>query len=174
MIQKPQPTDYHPYYQPYVQHIPDNTDVLELLQKQQQEVPQVLSRVGESEADFAYAPGKWSIRELVGHMNDTERIMACRALCIARGEQQVLPGFDENEYVTHSNFRERPISSLLEEHALIRANTRFLFLSFSHEALSRRGNANGSPVTVAALAFIIAGHERHHLHIMTERYLAKL
>lgn len=174
MIENPNSGEYNPYYEPYIQLIPEQTDVLELLQKQQQEVQQLFGRVSEGEADFAYEPGKWSVKELLGHMNDTERIMAYRALCIARGDQQALPGFDEGTYVAHSNFRERLLSNLLEEHSIIRASTTALFQSLTHEALARVGNANGSPVSVAALAFIIAGHERHHLNILKERYLVKL
>ncbi|MFC6999809.1 DinB family protein [Rufibacter roseus] len=174
MIQKPQPGEYNPYYEPYLQLFTNDTDVLDLLQKQQQEVVQLLGRVTEGDADFAYEPGKWSIKELLGHMNDTEKIMAYRALCVARGENQPLPGFDENTYVANSNFKDRTLSSLLEEHAVIRANSVFFFNTLSEETFSRIGNANGSPVSVAALAFIIAGHERHHLNILKERYLVKI
>ncbi len=174
MILKPEPGHYHPYYEPYLQHIPADTDVMEVLEKQQLEVKQLVGRLSEAEADFAYAPGKWSVRELLGHLNDTERVMTYRALCIARGEQTDLPGFDENAYVANANFKDRTIASLLEEHALIRLNTRFFFLSLHDEDYAKTGQANGGPVSVAALAFIIAGHERHHLNILRERYLAKL
>ncbi|ALJ00830.1 DinB family protein [Rufibacter tibetensis] len=174
MIPKPQPTEYNAYYQPYVQSVPEGTDVLEFLQKQRYEVIQLFGRVSDGEADFAYAPGKWSIKELLGHMNDTERIMAYRALCIARGEQNTLPGFDENDYVANAFFQERTVGGLLEEHQVVRESTIALFDSMAPAAFTRVGNANGSPVSVAALAFIIAGHERHHLNILKERYLAKL
>ncbi|WP_205504443.1 DinB family protein [Rufibacter psychrotolerans] len=174
MIPKPQPGEYHEYYQKYIQSISDQADILELLQTQRQEVVQLFGRVSESEADFAYAPGKWSVKQLLGHMNDTERIMAYRALCISRGEQNPLPGFDENQYVANAFFEERTLSGLLEEHQTVRQATLALFSSFHPQAIARLGNANGSPVTVAALAFIIAGHERHHLNLLKERYLVKL
>ncbi|GAA4297298.1 DinB family protein [Nibribacter koreensis] len=174
MIPKPQPTEYPAYYEKYINAISDQTNVLDLLKAQQQEVVQLFARVSESEANFAYEPGKWSIKELLGHMNDTERIMAYRALCFARGEQQPLPGFDENDYVVHANFSERTLNDLVDEHFTIRAASVSLFKSLTPEALARIGNANGNPMTVAALAFIIAGHERHHLNILKERYLAKL
>lgn len=157
-----------------MQSIPDQADVLEVLQKQRYDVLQLFGRVSENEADFAYAPGKWSIKEVLGHMNDTERIMAYRALCIARGEQNSLPGFDENDYVAHAFFHERTLAGLLEEHKVVREATIALFDSMAPAAYPRLGNANGSPVSVAALAFIIAGHERHHLNILKERYLVKL
>ncbi|RNI27529.1 DinB family protein [Rufibacter immobilis] len=174
MIPKPLPSEYNDYYHKYIQPIPDQTDVLELLLKQRQEVTQLFGRVTESEANFAYEPGKWSIKELLGHMNDTERIMAYRALCIARGEQTTLPGFDENAYVANSGFSQRTLAGLLKEHQVIREATVALFDTLPEEALSRVGSANGSPVSVRALAFIIAGHERHHLQILKERYLVKL
>ncbi|MFB9862224.1 DinB family protein [Rufibacter immobilis] len=174
MIPKPLPSEYNDYYHKYIQPIPDQTDVLELLLKQRQEVTQLFGRVTESEANFAYEPGKWSIKELLGHMNDTERIMAYRALCIARGELTTLPGFDENAYVANSGFSQRTLAGLLKEHQVIREATVALFDTLAEDALSRVGSANGSPVSVRALAFIIAGHERHHLQILKERYLVKL
>jgi hypothetical protein len=174
MIAKPQPAEYPPYYEKYINSISDQTNVLDLLLTQQQEVVQLFARVSEGESNFAYEPGKWSIKELLGHMNDTERIMAYRALCFARGEQQPLPGFDENDYVVQSNFSERTLTDLVEEHRTIRAATLSLFKYLPERAFSKIGNANGNPMTVAALAFIIAGHERHHLNILKERYLAKL
>ena len=174
MIAKPQPGEYPVYYEKYINSISDQVNVLELLQTQQQEVVQLFARVSESEANFAYEPGKWSIKELLGHMNDTERIMAYRALCFARGEQQPLPGFDENDYVLKSNFAQRTLTDLVEEHRTVRAATLSLFKTLAPEAFARIGNANGNPMTVAALTFIIAGHERHHLNILKERYLAKL
>lgn len=148
--------------------------MLDLLQKLQQEVNQLFGRVSATEADFAYEPGKWTIKQLLGHMNDTERIMAYRALCIARGEQAPLPGFDENDYVRNGYFEERTLAGLLAEHHAIRAATIALLDTLPEAAFSRRGNANGQPVTVAGLAFIIAGHERHHLNIFKERYLVKI
>lgn len=174
MIPKPKPGEYNPYYQKYIENIPEQTDVLELLQKQRYDVMQLFGRVSEKEADFAYGPGKWSIKELLGHMNDTERIMAYRALCIARGEKSALPGFDENEYVANAFFSERTLGGLLAEHQAVREATIALFDALPASAVIRVGNANGSPVTVAALAFIIAGHEHHHLNILKERYLVKL
>ncbi|MBC3541650.1 DinB family protein [Rufibacter sediminis] len=174
MIPKPQPGEYHTYYEKYIEAIPEQTDVLELLQKQRQEVVQLLGRVSESEADFAYEPAKWSIKQLLGHMNDTERIMTYRALCVARGEQNPLPGFDENEYVAQAFFQDRTLAGLLAEHQIVREATISLFSTLPEVALPKIGNANGSPVSVAALAFIIAGHERHHLNILKERYLVKL
>jgi hypothetical protein len=174
MIQKPLAGEYNTYYEKYIQSIPDETDILEHLRQQRQEVVQLFGRVSEGDSDFAYAPGKWSIKELLGHMNDTERIMAYRALCVARGEQQPLPGFEENDYVANAAFHQRTLSGLLEEHLTIREATIALFASLPEEAYTRIGNANNSLISVSALAFIIAGHERHHLNLLKERYLVKL
>ncbi|MBA9077510.1 MULTISPECIES: DinB family protein [Rufibacter] len=174
MIQRPSPEEYNPYFENYLQLVPEHADVLELLQKQQQEVVQLFGRVSEGEADFAYAPGKWTVKELLGHMVDTERIMAYRALCVARGEQAPLPGFEENLYVQNGHFQERTLQSLLAEHQVVREGTLALFQNMPAQALTRVGNANGGPATARALAFIIAGHERHHFNILKERYLVKL
>ncbi|MGV3540115.1 MAG: DinB family protein [Rufibacter sp.] len=174
MIQKPAPGEYNPYFEKYIQLLPDQVDIVEHLQNQQQEVVQLFSRVSEPEADFAYAPGKWSIKELLGHMIDTERIMAYRTLCVARGEQTPLPGFEEEDYVANAHFSGRTLQSLLDEHHAVRAASLALVQNLPEQALVRVGNANGAPASTRALIFIIAGHERHHLNILKERYLVKL
>ncbi|WP_192820851.1 DinB family protein [Rufibacter sp. LB8] len=174
MYTLPAPGDYNPYFDNYISLVSSQEDIVKYLAEQPQKLQQLLGRVSASAADFAYEPGKWSIKQLLGHMNDTERIMAYRALCIARGEQVSLPGFDENLYVTNARFEDRALESLVTEHQAIRNATLALIKGLPPEATARRGNANGHPITVSALVYIIAGHEQHHLNILKERYLAKL
>ncbi len=122
-------------------------------------------------ADYAYAEGKWTLKELLQHCIDTERIMVYRALCIARGEKQSLPGFDENSYAAASNANIRTWEGLVEEMQLVRKSTILMFDSFNEEQLQQRGSANNHPITCNALGFIIAGHFLHHERIVKERYL---
>jgi hypothetical protein len=138
------------------------------------ELPAALAGVrGEAER-FRYAEGKWSIREVVGHVIDAERVFGYRALCIARGETASLPSFDENEYVANASFDHCTLEELLEEFVQVREGHLAFFRHLSKEAWTRSGVANASPVSVRALAFILAGHPRHHLAVLRERYLPRL
>jgi hypothetical protein len=130
-----------------------------------------LQDIPEAAAESAYAAGKWSVKELVGHVIDTERIMAYRCLCISRGEQQSLPGFDENSYIRHGNYNTRTLASLLEEYNGVRQANIALFSGMNEEMWNRTGLANQATVSAKALMAIIVGHERHHFKILTERYL---
>jgi hypothetical protein len=129
-----------------------------------------LSSIPDEKGDFAYAPGKWTICQLLQHAIDTERIFAYRALCIARGETQPLPGFDENEYARMAGTGKRTPAKLKEEFLTVRQSTLQLFGGFDDAALARCGTANGNPISVHALAYIIVGHWRHHAGILRERY----
>ena len=131
----------------------------------------LLHPLTEAASQYRYAEGKWSIRELLGHLVDTERIFAYRALCLARGERQPLPGFDENAYVENAGFERRTLQSLLAEYLAVREATVLLFGSFDGAALVQTGVSNGNPVSVRALLHITAGHELHHAGILRERYL---
>ncbi|GAA4329527.1 DinB family protein [Flaviaesturariibacter amylovorans] len=122
--------------------------------------------------DFAYAPGKWTIKELVQHLIDAERIFAYRALCFARGESAALPGFEEDDYVRTSEAGRRSPESILSELERLFASTDDLFASLSEEALERSGNANGNPIYVRAIGYIVSGHVLHHRAVLEERYLA--
>ena len=130
--------------------------------------------LSDRDANFRYAEGKWSIKEVIGHIADVERIFVFRALCFARGEAVALPGFDENEYARQSNAGSRPLKDLVDELRTVRAATVSFFAGLSEKELLRRGTANQNGYTVRALAFIIAGHERHHVRIVAERYLPGL
>lgn len=167
----PDPEEYDPYYTGYVQRITDS-NVVGALQDQQFEVVELLSGMPEEQAGLRYAPDKWSIKQVVGHLLDTERVFAYRALSIARGETQSLPGFDQDDYVASGGFDARTMTSLVGEYLHLRGSTIALFESLEPETWRKTGTANDEPVTVRALAFIIAGHEVHHLAILRERYLA--
>ncbi len=172
-MQKPQPFEYtqSQYVSRYIEKLGE-TPVLETLAAQLEEVQQLFSGTGEEKSGYRYAEGKWSLKELLGHMVDTERIMAYRALCIARGEKQPLPGFDENAYAQAAGYGHRPLADLRHEHRLVREGNLLLFGSFTETMLDRMGNANGASLSARAVIHIIAGHEKHHLGIIRERYLS--
>ncbi|MDX5347505.1 MAG: DinB family protein [Hymenobacteraceae bacterium] len=169
-IPKPAPGEYPQWYEHYFSQLADK-DALQLLEEQLSELEEMLQAVSDEQAALAYAPGKWTLKELLVHMLDTERIMAYRALAISRGEAAALPGFDENSYAEQSQANERIFSEILEEYRLQRLSNLALFRSFSEEMLNRKGHANGQDVTVKAIIYVVAAHERHHLNIFKERYL---
>ncbi len=165
----PAEDEYAPFYAGYV-GLASKGDLITRLEAQVQEVSALLRGLSEEEALSRYAPGKWSVKEVAGHLGDTERIMAYRALRIARGDQTPLPGFDENTFVASANFDARPLASLVEEWETVRRASLLLLRGLDGEAAGRRGTASGAPVTVRALAYIIAGHVEHHLEILRTRY----
>jgi hypothetical protein len=171
-IERPQTDEHSPYYSKYIDRVPDG-DLVSLLREQLMETVALLRDVSPAQAEYAYAPGKWSIKEVVGHMIDTERVMSYRALRIARNDKTDLPGFDENVFVANANFGSRTLGDLLEEFQVVRAATIHLAKHLDAEAAMRRGSANGHVVTPRALLYIIAGHERHHGALLRERYLSE-
>jgi uncharacterized damage-inducible protein DinB len=162
-------SDVSPAHAAYIELVPED-DVMAALQQQSSETQKMLASLDEERAAYRYAEGKWSIKELVGHVADSERILGYRALAIARGETQPLPGFDEGEYVRHAAFDAWKLGDLAEEYALVRRANIVFFQNLPEEAWDRRGTANNHPVTVRALAYTIVGHERHHLKVLRERY----
>ncbi|SHK69763.1 DinB family protein [Hymenobacter psychrotolerans] len=172
LFSPPDATEYAPYYGTYVRLI--TADPLAALQTQPAELRRLLAGLTEEQAQFRYAAGKWSIKEMLVHMIDTERIFAYRALRISRGDTTALPGFEQDDYVPTSEADARPLASILHEYDTVRAATLSLLGSFSAAQLSRRGTASGQPVSVRAMSFIMAGHEAHHLHILQQRYLPLL
>lgn len=166
----PAADEYLPYYARYIDRVTDG-DLLSRLTAQLTDVPEFFRAVPADRGELRYAPGKWSIKETVGHLADVERVMAYRALRIARDDATPLAGFDENAYVPAANFDRRSMESLVEEWSDVRWATLALFRSLDAEAAARRGVANSSPVTVRALAYIIAGHTEHHLEIVQTKYL---
>ncbi|HEX7071887.1 MAG TPA: DinB family protein, partial [Rhodothermales bacterium] len=169
---RPEADEYAPFYHKYVSRVPDG-DIVELLASQIEETTGLLSRVTDEQAAYRYAPGKWSVREVVGHMTDTERVMAYRAMCVARGEKAPLPRFDEDAYVANADFDSRSMAELIEDFRTARRNSIRLLAPISDETSVRRGTASENPVTVRALAYIIAGHELHHRGLLQERYAVR-
>jgi hypothetical protein len=170
MNAKPAKDEYAPYYEKYTSLVPEG-DVVATLTQQVGGTLALLRSLPEEQGSFRYAPEKWSIKELVGHIIDTERIFAYRALRIGRGDTTPLPGFEQDGYITNGNFEGRQLSDLASEFETIRQSTLFLLKHLSDEAWVRRGVASENEVTVRALAHIIAGHELHHLEILRSRYL---
>jgi hypothetical protein len=170
MVNRPEKDEFAPYYLPYVNSVPEG-DILSILKQQLEDTIHLVKNVSDEQGQFCYAPGKWSLKEVVGHMTDTEQIMAYRLLCIARGETVSLPGFDENRYVAHASFNKQPIEQLLANLSVVRQSTILLLNSLDAESYIRKGLANKVEVTVRALAYIIAGHALHHCQIINERYI---
>lgn len=167
---RPDASEYAAFYAGYVAKVPDG-DLLRTLEQQDEDTMALLSAVPETRGSFAYAPGKWTLKDVIGHIADAERVFAYRALRIARGDQTPLPGFDEGAWVSNAGCAERTLADLLGELRAVRAGTLALLRHLPAEATTRRGVANNIEVSVRALAWIIAGHERHHLAIIRERYL---
>jgi uncharacterized damage-inducible protein DinB len=166
----PQPGEYSPHYEKYVALVPQE-NILDILEAQLGETHQLLAGLSDNQADFRYAANKWSIKEVVGHIADTERIFAYRLLRIARADQTPLSGFEQDDYVKTGNFSARTLAALLEEFSAVRRATLTLLRSLDDPAWLRLGVANKHQVSVRALAYIIAGHERHHRITLEERYI---
>ncbi|TSD64940.1 DinB family protein [Inquilinus sp. KBS0705] len=171
MISRPQPDDYSPYAAGYVAAVPDGADVMELLEANQTQTYNLFSNMTEEQAMHAYAEGKWTLKEVLGHMIDTERVFSFRAFVFSR-EDISLPGFDQETYVNSTDFNSRSIQSLAAEFRAVREATLYLFGSLSQEQLNRHGVASGNLVKVSALVYITAGHELYHLKLIKDRYLA--
>jgi uncharacterized damage-inducible protein DinB len=170
IYQRPEASEYAAYYTGYVGMVPDG-DLIGILEQQEKITSTLLGAVPESRGDFAYAPGKWTLKEVVSHVADAERVFVYRLLRIARGDQTPLAGFDEKSWVPNAGCDRRTLADVLEELRAVRAGTIALLRHLPAEATTRRGTANNVEVTVRALAWIIAGHELHHLSIIRERYL---
>lgn len=169
-IARPAVNEYAPYYGKYIDLIPQG-GVLETLDRQHDTTMALLRSVKEERGAYRYAPGKWSIKEVVGHVVDFERIFAYRALRIGRGDKTPIPGAEQDDYVLAANFDRRSMFDLAAEFHHLRQATMLLFRSLDEEALSRTGVASGLDISVRALAYIIAGHERHHMEILRAKYL---
>ena len=169
MIERPELSEYADFYAGYISALPSG-DILEILEGQKDQLRHLTEIVAPDRETFRYPPGKWSVREIVGHLIDAERVFSYRALCFSRGDDTPLPGFDENFYVANADFDSRTLQSLLEELTLLRSANVLLFRSLTPEELARVGVANTYPVSVRALAFILAGHLHHHFVVLRERY----
>ncbi|MFZ0480125.1 MAG: DinB family protein [Terriglobales bacterium] len=169
-IGRPEAGEYASFYQNYIAGVQGN-DILATLDEQRRQMLLLLSGRSESDGDIRYAPGKWTVKEVVGHICDCERIMSYRALRIGRGDATPLAGFDENAFVANAPFARQPLSDLIEDFIAVRRATLSLFRNLDEAGWSRRGVANNNEVTVRALAYIVAGHELHHRRMLQEKYL---
>lgn len=167
---KPAKSEFLPYYDRYISLVPDG-DVLATLATQMAETQALLRGLPTSVATYRYAPEKWSVNEVIGHVIDSERIFAGRALRFARNDPAPLPGFEQDDYVRHSTFDAYPLADLAAELEAVRQSTIFLFRHMDEQSWTRRGVANNAEVSVRALAYIIAGHELHHREVLRTRYL---
>lgn len=170
MTIRPKQDEYNPYYETYVGLVPEG-EVGDMLRDAEAQTLELLAPLTEEQADYRYAPGKWSLKEVLGHINDNERIMANRLLRIARGDQTPLPGYEQDVLMANAGFAERPLSSLTAEYRSIRQSTLTLVDSLSAEAWARMGNMSGHPVSARAIGYILVGHERHHIKVIKQRYL---
>lgn len=168
MSERPLETEYAPPYAPYVSLVPE-VDILWVLENQVVEVRRAAS-VPAARETHRYAPGKWTIREVFGHVVDAERVFGYRAFCVSRGEQRPLPGFDENEYVASSGIGRCRLADLVAEFATVREANLAVLRRLDQAGWQRFGNANGTSISVRALAYIMAGHVRHHLGVLRSRY----
>ncbi|HLK17561.1 MAG TPA: DinB family protein [Bryobacteraceae bacterium] len=170
MITPPETTEYQSYYGRYISLVPGK-DLVQTLDRQLTETLLILRSITEEKSLHRYAPGKWSIKEVLGHLIDAERIFTYRALRFARKDQTPLPGFDQDPYVEAANFDARPWTDLVDEFEHVRRSTILFFRSLRPEDLLRLGTASQNAITVRALGYIIAGHELHHMEILRDRYL---
>ncbi len=169
MHSKPDVNEYAPSYSGYVSRVPE-PDVLAVLEQQIGDLRRLASAVPPDRERFRYASGKWSIREVFGHLIDAERVFGYRAFCISRGERASLPAFDENDYVKESGSDEQTLGDLMDEFAAVRKANLVALRRTNPERWARVGTANNHPISVRALAFIMAGHVRHHDHILRTHY----
>jgi hypothetical protein len=171
VISKPTPDEYPADFDHYVKLVPSN-DLLAYFDSQKESVASLASTLTEDKLHYRYAPGKWSIKDIFGHLIDCERIYSYRALCIARGEKLPLPGFEENDYAREAHADKRDKTNIIADYETVRAATISLFKGFDEEMLLRKGIANGAPRSVRTLGYLAAGHELHHLGVIKERYLS--
>ncbi|CAM4392927.1 DinB family protein [Paenibacillus tarimensis] len=170
MLKRPGMDEYAPFYQTYIDKVPDGP-IVEIVKLNSADAAELFNSFSEEDGEYRYAPGKWTIKELIGHIIDNERIMAYRLLRISRGDKTPLVGYDQDDYVLSSHFNDRPLAALAEEFTHVRRSTISLLEGLREHQWNCSGTANNYPVTVRALAYIMAGHELHHRQILSERYI---
>lgn len=170
-ISPPETGEYDAYYQGYIDRV-EGRQLSLILRQQRAQVLELLDGLSEERANYRYAPEKWSVKEVLGHLIDTERVFVYRAMSIARGEQQSLPGFDQDDYVRTGDFDRRTVESLKSEYETVRNASIAFFESLDTESWVKTGTANDVTVSVRAIGYIVPGHEAHHLSILHERYMA--
>ncbi len=170
IITKPQSSELTDYYKSYLKYIPE-TDLLQTMEELSGITAHFLSGISDDDSQTTYAPGKWQVKEVIGHLCDTERILVYRALRFARKDETPLTGFEENDYVKNANFKTRSWSSIREEKRILSEGTLHFFKSLDPQNFDLQGTANGNKVSVRSILFFIIAHERHHLQVIKERYL---
>jgi uncharacterized damage-inducible protein DinB len=171
-MKTPAPHEYPiaPYFAEYLQFDAD-ANLLEVFDQQTKQILHIYSALSEQDGNYAYADGKWSLKQLLGHMVDSERIFAYRALAISRGETQSLPGFDENAYMQQAGYENQNLAQVIEQYEAVRKANVLFMSSLTETQANQLGQANGNSISVRALCWMIAGHEKHHLNIIQARYL---
>lgn len=170
MLARPNEGEYNPYFAGYIAAVPDG-EFIDILKRQTVERLALIEGIREEQGGHRYEECKWSIKEMLGHLNDTERVMSYRLLRSARGDSTNLPGFDQDAYIAPGEFGERSLAHLNAEFKSIRASSLALIESVPTKAWLHQGQSNGHPMSARAFAYVIAGHELHHLNVLKERYL---
>ncbi len=171
-MQRPAAGEFDPYYDGYISQIRDGEDLLAVMDRQSAELRSIFAPVSEDRGTHAYADGKWTIKELLSHIIDGERMFAYRILRVSRGDETPIEGFEQDGYVENSNANNRTFAELLDEFELARRSNILMLRNLSHDAAARIGTANNVRISARAIAYIMAGHVRHHENILKERYLA--
>lgn len=169
-IARPQPDEYNSFYAGYIAHVPPEADLFALYTTQADDLKALVGTMTEEEAATPHKAGEWSVKQILGHINDTERVFAYRAICIGRGDTTPLPGFDQDEYVAGTDFNARTLDSLLAEFAALRAGNHLGLSTLTETEIDRRGTASNNPISVRALLFMLAGHVIHHIKSIKEDY----
>jgi len=171
-MKRPETNEYDPYYEGYISQIKDSDDLLAIMDRQPEELRAMFAQVPEDRGTHAYADGKWTVKEVLSHIIDGERMFAYRVLRISRGDETPIEGYDqESGYTENSNANDRPFAELLDEFDLTRRSNMLMFRNLSDDAAARIGTANNVRVSARAIAYIMAGHVRHHANVLKERYL---
>ena len=169
-LTRPDPSEYTAYAERYISLVPDGA-IGETLARQFEEYLPLYRGISEEKGAYRYAPGKWSLKQVLGHVIDTERIFGYRGLAASRGDKNPIPGFEQDDYVAAANFDDRSVSALIDEFVMVRAATSLMFKHMSDEMLMRRAIANKNEISARAAGFMIAGHERYHIAHMKQHYL---
>lgn len=167
---RPDKGDYPEYAQKYIDLI-EGVDIIWILHQTSKEMSDVINSFPQSKGDYSYAEGKWTVKQVIGHLSDTDRIFAYRALAIARGETQHLPSFNQDSYVENGFFDSKILSEISYEYRLTRESNLLLYRSFDKSVYNNRGIAAGSEVTLLGIMFMVAGHQKQHINILKEKYL---
>ena len=170
MARRPAPTEYAGWFDRYIRLVEDVDDLGETMARQLDETMAWYRSLSEAQGESRYAPGKWTIKEVIGHMSDTERVMQYRALGVARGDTASFPPFEQDDYAKTSGHGARTFGSLLDEFKCVRQSSIHLFRHLDEASLDRVGSVNGNPTTARAVGYVILGHERHHLAILKDKY----